>query len=119
VIGSLPSVVMVPYDSVALALHDVLWNKVDGAALGLLSAALYCRNLYSDRLHIATPPLTDDALRMAVRRDSDLGELVLKDFEQALGNLRGAGVYDQLVAKWGLSQPSPQGGIACRAVAGP
>jgi polar amino acid transport system substrate-binding protein len=120
VVGGLTSVIIAPYESMAVALHDVLWQKIDAAALSLLSATAYCRNLYNGQLHIATPPLTDDALRMAARRDSEMGALLLKDFEESLTHLRDVGIYGQLVSKWGLPQPpfdTAQGGHPCRAVA--
>jgi len=115
VIGTLPSVVMKPYDSMAVALHDVLWRKADAAALSLLSAALYTRNLYCGKLHIATNPLNDDALRMAVGRSSTRGALLLDEFERAMLSLRETGVYNQLIGKWGLSQPPVE---ACVAISG-
>jgi ABC-type amino acid transport substrate-binding protein len=105
VLATLPAVVMRPYDAMAVALHDVLWRKVDAAALNLLSAAQYTRNLYCGKLRIATDPLSSDALRMAVRRNSTKGMALLDEFEKAMARLREGGVYRQLVGKWGLAQP--------------
>jgi polar amino acid transport system substrate-binding protein len=112
VMANLPSVMIRSYDSTAVALHDVLWKKVDAAAMNLLTAASYTRNLYCGKLRIATGPMTNDALRMAVKRDSGRGGRLLVDFEQALSRLREQGVYSQLVTKWGLTQPPFEACIA-------
>lgn len=86
------------YDRIPNVLEDVSLGKVHGALVPSIPAHAYVHNIYSKVLTIATPPLTNEALRLITPKDSNPELIAL--FNEGLAKLRANGKYDALVAKW-------------------
>ena len=59
-----PDLVIELYESVPIALKEVVRGTVNAALVPNLEAALLVSTLYADQLRIATPPLNDKGLRL-------------------------------------------------------
>jgi polar amino acid transport system substrate-binding protein len=88
------------YDSIPKALNDVAAGTIDGAMIDILPAAAYCRDLYQGVLKIATPPLTDEGLRLVTKRGT--APDLIKGFNKGLNKLKKNGSYDKLLDRWSL-----------------
>jgi polar amino acid transport system substrate-binding protein len=92
------------YDTIPKALNDVAAGTIDGAMIDALSAVAYCRDLYQNVLKIATPPLTDEGLRLITKHGA--APDLIKAFDKGLHKLKKDGSYDQLLLKWNLQEPA-------------
>lgn len=95
-----PGVLIRYYDSVPKALNDILNNTIDGAIIDVLSASAFCKDLYQGQLKIATPPLTDEGLRMITKHQG--APDLIKGFNRGLEKLKAKGTYEKILKKWGL-----------------
>ncbi|MBS0620659.1 MAG: transporter substrate-binding domain-containing protein [Verrucomicrobia bacterium] len=89
-----------PYETVPQALNDVVNQTLDGALVDILTASAYCKDLYAGKLHIVTPPLTDEGLRLILPYGTD-AELI-EEFNTGLNKLKARGIYEKLLKKWDL-----------------
>lgn len=95
-------VLIVDYDSIPVALNDVLLEAIDGALVDVLTATAFCRDLYQNTLKIATPPLNDEGLRMVSIHDK--APDLIKGFNAGLAKLKTDGTYSKLLDKWNLPE---------------
>ena len=100
-----PDIILRPYESVPDALTDLVDLVVDGAAIEILIAQSFVRDLFQERLKLASSALTDQGLRMMALADA-CPELI-KAFDKGLMSMIKDGSYDKLLMKWGLSPDSP------------
>jgi polar amino acid transport system substrate-binding protein len=96
----IPRVVMRPYNNVALALDDLMNEKIDGVIIEVLIAQRFCRDLYAGQLKIVTPPLNDDALRLFA--DKGEHEELIRAFNEGLKAIQANGEYAVAEKKWGI-----------------
>lgn len=96
-----PTVLITSYDNILTALNDLNRNLIDGVILNNLSAYNYVTGPYAGKLKIATPPLTEEGLRLIARNHPEFEELI-KSFNAGLKVLEANGTYDMLLKKWGL-----------------
>lgn len=96
-----PGVVILAYDSPAIALEALLADQYEAVAMPILIAGSYVADLYSDRLKIVTAPLSQEGLRLvATKAHEDL----IYEFNKGLEDVRGS-AYEALLHEWRLMQP--------------
>ena len=100
VASRIPDVVIVDYMSLPLALAACARGQIDGVMMERLPALAYVRDIYHGELKVATPPLTDEGLRLAVLRGKNR-ELIDR-FNRGLEKLIANSTYNALQKKWGL-----------------
>lgn len=95
---------LIPYDNVLIALQHLSEGVVDGAIIDTLPAYAYTRSIFADKLKIATPPLTEEGLRLVVYNNRE-GIALLNHFTEGLQKLKSDGTYNTILKKWGLFDP--------------
>jgi polar amino acid transport system substrate-binding protein len=95
-----PKILIRHYGSIPQALEDVVANVIDGVLLNVLIASSYVKDLYKDRLKIATAPLIDDGLRLITLHNQS--PALLQAFNADLKKLQSSGQYAELQKKWNL-----------------
>lgn len=103
-IDKYPHISITPYDNILLALESLSRGHIDGVILDVIPAHIYISSLYSDKLKIATLPLTKEGLRMVSRLDRE-GEKFITLFNDGLKKAKESGAYDALLKKWTLFNP--------------
>jgi len=96
-----PGIIIRSYLSIPQALQAVEKQEVDLAAIHLLIAQNFVRDLYPNILKIEGPPLDNEGLRL-LTLDNENQEL-LSRFDEGLEQLKKDGTYEMLKQKWGLS----------------
>lgn len=94
-----------PYDSVTAMLEDVVKDKIDGALVNQLNAYNFTKGYYKGKLVVATPPLTQEGLRLITRmtrRDAKL----ISAFNEGLAEMLADKSYHALLTKWELHDPN-------------
>lgn len=100
VAAQIPDVVIIDYMEIAIALEECARGEIDGVLLPRLRAYAYVRDFYDEVLHVVTPPLTDEGLRLLVLKGEK--EDLLEEFNDGLKEMHENGTYDKLQEKWGL-----------------
>lgn len=95
-----------PYTDVNVALQLLAARGIDGIIMPLIPAYAYCRDLYAGVLKIATPPMTEMSLKIAVLKGEQAP--LLQMVGKALEEYRSNGYYAELLSRWQLSSPSLQ-----------
>jgi polar amino acid transport system substrate-binding protein len=103
-ISRFPEISVAPYDNSTRALDDLAAGRVDGVVMDNLSAYTYVKGFYHKVLRVATPPLTQTALRLVLRKEPS-SEDFLKLFNEGLQDVKKDGTYDLLLQKWDLTNP--------------
>jgi len=93
-----PEILTRTYDSVPLALNDLINGNIQGAVLPLLPTASYVQNIYTRSLHITSPPLTSEGLRLITLRGKH--PQLIQAFNHALKHMKKSDQYHALLAKW-------------------
>ncbi len=88
------------YNSIPEALEKIVTGQIDGILMDHLQATSYARNLYLEKIKIATPPLNDFGLRLVTLHGTE--KELLEAFNRGLGKLRANGTYEKLLKKWEL-----------------
>lgn len=97
-------IILVNYPGSAQAFDALTNNQVDGILMGAQQAFAITNKLYINQLRVATPPLTDEGVRMISLNDAS-GETLISEFDEALHKLKEDGTYDALLSKWSLFDP--------------
>ena len=108
ILSSVPDILITRYPTLAKALLGCWKGEVKGVLIPALVAYAYCADFYQGRLKVVTPPLTEDGLRLLVRKGRS--QELLEDFNRGLEEVRASGEYNRLQEKWGLNLevgPSP------------
>lgn len=95
-----------PYTDVNVALQLLAARGIDGIVMPLIPAYAYCRDLYAGVLKIATPPMTEMSLKIAVLQGGQAPLIEMVD--KALEEYRSNGFYAELLSRWQLSSPALQ-----------
>jgi polar amino acid transport system substrate-binding protein len=90
------------YNSVPEALNALVHETIDGAIIDILSAVAYCRDLYQEKLKIATAPLNEEGMRLITKHGA--APDLIKGFDAGLMKLQKNGDYDKLLDKWHLDK---------------
>ena len=90
------------YTSIPQALDDIVNETIDGAVIDILTAVAYCRDLYQNKIKVATPPLNENGLRLITKHNTATD--LIKGFNAGLKKLKKNGSYDKLLAKWQLDE---------------
>lgn len=98
------SIQLKPYENILKALSDLEDGKIDGVVFPALPAYIYTKTFYDGRLKVATPPLTQEGLRLIALKNLR-GEKLIKLFNEGLVKLKEDGTYDKLIEEWGLVNP--------------
>lgn len=98
-----PGITYITYSYTLAAFADLDKGYIDGFILDLLPAYNYTKGFFSGRLKIASAPLTDDGIRLMVRRGSSSTPIIEK-FNNGLDALKAEGEYQKLLRKWELYQ---------------
>ena len=103
VLEKYPSIIQRTYESVQQALIDTTKGEIDGAIVDILAAEAYTRDLFQGQLKIATPPLTQEGIRILSMKNHK-PELI-RIFDRGLARLKSNGKYAELAKKWRLAEP--------------
>lgn len=98
-----PSIIQRTYESIQQALIDTTKGVIDGAIVDILSAEAYTADLFQGQLKIATPPLTQEGVRILAMKNHK-PELI-RLFDRGLARLKSNGKYAELAKKWRLAEP--------------
>jgi polar amino acid transport system substrate-binding protein len=96
-----PSILILPYDNMSMALNDLANNKIDGVIMESWPAHVYIESFYKDQLKIVTSPLTNTGLRLVTLRKPEYRHLI-ESFNEGLIELKKEGEYDRILNEWGL-----------------
>ncbi len=99
-IAKAEGIVIRDYINIAKGLEDLATGAIDGVVMPALLAYAYIRDFYSGRLKVATPPLTDEGLRLIVKKGEN--RQLIDSFNSELKSFVDEGGYDALQSKWGL-----------------
>lgn len=99
-----PKLRVITYDSAIVMLDDVVKDKIDGALLNQLTAYNFVTGYYKGRLLVATPPLTQEGIRLITRKSPHKAKLI-EAFNKGLAELKKEGSYRALLDKWDLHDP--------------
>jgi ABC-type amino acid transport substrate-binding protein len=95
-----PDIILEKYDSVPIALNNVM-NKVTRAVLvNNLTAKTYLKNIYQDKLY-SSEPLVNTGIRLIAKKDEQ--KELINSFNIFLKKLKKDGEFQKLKEKWGLS----------------
>lgn len=97
-----PDIIQITYDSVNDLLSAVADQTIDGALLDVLTADAFTRDLYQDKLKVATTPLTQDGVRVIALREHS--SKLIQIFNRGLARLQVNGKYQEIAKKWNLSE---------------
>ncbi len=100
-IQAYPDVIVRRYFQVPEVIHDILIEELDGALIDNISAIAFAREIYRDKLTLASGPLNDAGLRMIMPKGKN--EQLISSFNKGLSKARDSGIYDRLLKKWGLA----------------
>lgn len=95
-----PTIIIRPYERMAMALTDLVDGALDGVVLSTLEAHILVPTQFSQSLKIVTPPLSDQGLRLLTLKGQN--ELLIERFNKGLAKARKKGVYDELMQHFGL-----------------
>ena len=104
VLQRIPNILIRNYDMIPKALNATVHDQIDGVCISALGAWSYCRDLYSDSLHVVLGPLNDSGLRLVTTKDSS--KFLIRKFNHTIRELKTSGKYSMLLEKWSLG---PQG----------
>lgn len=93
------------YDSITKALDDMVLGTIDGVILNFLNANRLKRSLYRSRIRIILPPITTQALRLAVMRGKN--HELIKLFDEGVRKFVKSGKYKDLMEYWGVEVELP------------
>lgn len=94
----------VPYDNLLIALQNLANGSLDGVIVKAIPAYIYTHGLFSDKLRVATAPLTGEGLRLFTVKDPS-GQQLIEAFNSGLKKLKENGTYDALLKQWDLVDP--------------
>lgn len=94
-------IVIIPYDTAALALEHLYENVIDGVLLDALRAYVWTDGYYVGRLKVVTSPLTENGLRLLTRNEPEYLRWI-SQFNEGLKSVKSSGLYDKLLMKWDL-----------------
>ena len=95
-----PSIFIETYQQVTTALDAVADGRMAGALIPNLEARALIPNLYTNRLMIATDPLSKKGLRLATLKNQHMD--LINSFNSGLEELRKQGTYQILRNKFGV-----------------
>ncbi|NGX26425.1 MAG: Arginine-binding extracellular protein ArtP [Chlamydiae bacterium] len=96
-----PGIILQGYDSIPIALEALEKQDVNAAALEVLVAQNYVRDIYSETMKMLCSPLSNEGLRLvSLFHDSPK---LMERFNKGLIALKKSGEYERLLEKWGLS----------------
>lgn len=101
ILQKVPGIILKGYGTIAQTLDGLSKMEINAAAIEVLIAQNYVRDIYSDSFKIASAPLSDEGIRL-ITLHGDAPELV-KRFDHGLKRMKKTGAYDKLLEKWGLS----------------
>ncbi|MGM0439989.1 MAG: substrate-binding periplasmic protein [Chlamydiota bacterium] len=102
-----PSIIVKSYDNINMAMEEMSGlGTINAAIMNLVPAYILCNNLYSQQLKVASPPLTDEGIRLVTLADTGSPELI-EHFNRGLQKIKDNGTYYLLLNKWKLSQGYP------------
>lgn len=105
-VDNYPSILIIPYDNVTMALDDLTNNKIDGLIMEAWPANVYTHGFYGTKLRVASSPLTKEGLRLVTLRKQEYAYLI-ESFNEGLIDLKKDGEYDKLLEKWSLFNTDP------------
>lgn len=96
-----PNIVIIPYQTAAIALEHLQDNVIDGVLIDALRAYVWTEGFYEGRLKVATSPLTDSGLRLVTRNRPEYIKWI-SQFNEGLKAVKENGVFEKLLIKWNL-----------------
>ena len=99
-----PMTQILTYNDMNVALNDLALGKIDGLIMGSIDAYAYIQGYYTDKLKVATSPLTNEGLRL-VTLNKFFGKELEKLFDKGLTEVKKEGFYQNLLKKWELIDP--------------
>lgn len=97
-----PTIQIKFYDDILTALADLRNGQIDGAIFPVIPSYIYTETFYKQELKIATPPLTDDGVRLVAFKN-DAGKVLIEKFNQGLKTLKEEGTFQKMLYNWGFT----------------
>lgn len=104
IVQKYPHIQISTFVSVPFLFEALSYKQVDALVVSLLDAQAFIQNLYRKVLKIASPPLNNEGLRLIQVKGKD--EELIKHFNRGLTICKRKGIYQNLLKKWGLNQPT-------------
>lgn len=101
---STPGIILRSYDSIPIVLNNLEKNEVEAAAVEILIAQNFIRNIYHGELKMVTGPISNEGLRLLTLQAKN--KKLIERFDSGLKKLEKSGEYEALLTKWGLSPDS-------------
>lgn len=98
-----PNIIQRTYESIPKALEATTNGNTEGTIVNILAAEAFTRDLFQGKLKIATPPLTQEGIRLIAIKGQ--APDLIKIFNRGLARLKANGTYSALAKKWNLSEP--------------
>lgn len=89
------------YTDILQALADLNNNHIDAILFPALPTYIYTETFYPGRFRVATPPLTNEGLRL-MSLETEEGNRLIHQFDEGLKTLKDNGTYQELLDKWSL-----------------
>lgn len=104
-LGAKNSWLLKPYDSVTMALEEVVDGKIDGMILNFINASRLTRSLFRAKIRVLMPPLSTQNVRLAVRKGKNRELIEL--FDKGVVTYVKSGQYKALLDYWGIESQLP------------
>lgn len=104
IVQKYPHILISTFTSVPFLFEALSYRQVDALVVSLLDAQAFVLNLYRKVLKIASPPLNNEGLRLIQVKGKD-AELI-RHFNKGLSTCKRKGIYQNLLKKWQLNQPT-------------
>jgi polar amino acid transport system substrate-binding protein len=93
-----------PYDQMTYAMEDLINQKIDAVVLDSMYAHQLLSGLYARRVKIVRPPLKVTSIRLIVKKGEN--EELMEIFNKGFKELKKKNEYKDLLAYWGLFDPT-------------
>ena len=101
---STPGIVLRSYDSIPITLNSLENEEIEAAAVEILTAQDFLRDIYQGELKMVTGPINNEGLRLLTLHSKN--KYLIESFNNGLKSLKRDSKYNKLLTKWGLSPDS-------------
>ncbi|MDP1835524.1 MAG: transporter substrate-binding domain-containing protein [Chlamydiales bacterium] len=105
-----PSIFVITFDNHLQAMERLGTRNVDAVLLPFLPASIFAQSLFQGKLRVASSPITPKPLNVVTVRN-ERGMALVDNINTGLKKVMESGVYDELLFRWGLPNPSKPPGL--------
>lgn len=96
-----PSLVILTYENINIALNDLANNKIDGVIMDNWAAHASIQGFFAEKLKVVSVPFTRQGLRLITLKSAHSEEFI-KSFNDGLERVKMSSQYQELIQKWDL-----------------